>query len=293
MGAFLEERLSVAVKYGASYGDDYAVEITRTKNGNEHRRLLHPFPVRDFQFAYDIKATALYDQVANLYHRAFKSYAGFRVRCLDDYSTNGQTSSPTAFDQTLGVISAGATYQLLKVYGAGGTPLSIGRPYRNIYKPVAATSLVGIAGVAIRAADWSVDTTTGIITFVADVTTGITINAVSKANPCVITYASTPPFVTGQAVHLSNFGGMTQLNGQRSLVTVSGNNVTLTGINSLAYGTWTSLGTLHTRPQTGEAVTGGCEFDIPARFDSVLNIRQNLIEYRDIADLTLIEILNP
>lgn len=293
MGAFLEERLSVAVKYGASYGDDYAVEITRTKSGSEYRALLHPFPVRDFQFAYDIKATALYAQVANIYHRAFKSFAGFRVRCLDDYSTNGETSTPTAFDQTLGVISAGATYQLLKVYGAGGTPLSIGRPYRNIYKPVAGTSLVGIAGVAIRAADWSVDTTTGIITFVADVTTGVAISAVSRANPCVITYAAAPPFVSGQAVNLSGFNGMTQLNGQRSLITVAGNNVTLTGINSLAYNIWTNSGTLHTRPQAGEVVTGGCEFDIPARFDSVLNIRQNLIEYRDIADLTLIEILNP
>lgn len=293
MGAFLEERLSVAVKYGASYGDDYAVDITKTKAGSEYRNLLHPFPVRDFQFAYDAKAATLYQNIANTYHRAFGRYAGFRVKCLDDYSTNGQTGTPTALDQALATISLGATYQLQKVYGSGGTPLSIGLPYRTIFKPVAGTTLVGIAGVAIRSADWTVDTTTGIVTFVADVTTGITINAVSKANPCVITYASAPPFVSGQAVHLSNFGGMTQLNGQRSLITVSGNNVTLTGINSLGYGTWTSLGTLHTRPQTGEAVTGGCEFDIPARFDSVLRITQNLIEYRDIAALTLIEILNP
>lgn len=293
MGAFLEERLSVAVKYGASYGDDYAVEITRTKNGNEYRKLLHPFPVRSFEFAYDIKATALYAQVANLYHRAFKSYAGFRVRCLDDYSTNGETSAPTAFDQTLDTISAGVTYQLQKVYGAGGTPLSIGLPRRTLFKPVSGTTLVGVNGVAIRSADWSVATPTGVVTFAADVTTGVAITSVSKANPCVITYASAPPFVTGQAVHLSNFAGMTQLNGLRSLITVAGNNVTLTGINSSAFGIWTNNGTLHTRPQTGEVVTGGCEFDIPARFDSVLNVTQHLIENRDISSLILIEILNP
>jgi uncharacterized protein (TIGR02217 family) len=293
MGAFLEERLSVAVKYGATYGDDYSVEITKTKNGSEYRNLLHPFPVREFHFAFDAKATTLYQNIANTYHRAFGRYAGFRVKCLDDYTTNGQTGAPTAFDQALATISLGATYQLQKVYGEGGTPLSIGRPYRTIFKPVAATTLVGINGVLIRSSDWSVDTTTGIITFVADVTTGVAITAVSKANPCVITYASAPPFVTGQAVNLSNFAGMTQLNGQRSLITVSGNNVTLTGINSSAYSVWSSGGTLHTRPQTGEAVTGGCEFDIPARFDSTLNITQNLIDYRDIAALTLLEILNP
>lgn len=293
MGAFLEERLSVAVKYGASYGDAYSVEITKTKNGSEYRSLLHPFPVREFHFEFDAKAATLYQNIANTYHRAFGTYAGFRVKCLDDYTTNAQTNSPTAFDQALATISLGATYQLQKVYGEGGTPLSIGRPYRTIFKPVTGTVLIGIAGVIIRSADWSVDTTTGIITFAADVTTGIAINAVSNANPCVITYASAPPFVTGQAVNLSGFSGMTQLNGQRSLITVSGNNVTLTGINSLAYGTWTSGGTLHTRPQTGEAVTGGCEFDIPARFDSTLNITQNLIDYRDIAALTLLELLNP
>lgn len=293
MGAFLEERLSVAVKYGASYGDDYAVEITRTKNGSEYRKLLHPFPVRYFEFAYDIKATALYAQVANVYHRAYKSFAGFRVRCLDDFSTNGQTDTPTALDQVLGTISLGATYQLQKVYGAGGTPLSIGRPFRTLFKPVAGTTLVGINGVAIRSADWAVDTTTGIVSFAADVTTGVAITAVSKANPCVITYASAPPFVSGQAVHLSNFSGMTQLNGLRSLVTVAGNNVTLTGINSSGFGVWTSGGTLHTRPQTGEVVTAGTEFDIPVRFDSVLNVSQNLIDYRDISSLTLIELLNP
>jgi len=293
MGAFLEERLSVAVKYGATYEESYSVEITRTANDSEYRKLLHPFPVRVFEFAYDVKATSLYASIANLYHRAFGSYAGFRVKCLDDYSTNGQISAPTAFDQNLGTISLGATYQLQKSYGIGGTPLSIGLPYRTLFKPVSGTTLIGIANVAIRSADWSVATTTGIVTFAADVTTGITINSVSKAAACVITYASAPPFVSGQSVRLSGFAGMTELNGQRSLITVSGNAVTLTGINSSGYGTWSSGGTLHTRPQSGEQVTGGCEFDIPARFNSSLKISQHLIEYRDIAALTLIELLNP
>ncbi len=293
MGAFLEERLSVAVRYGASYGDDYAVEITKTKNDSEYRQLLHPFPVRYFEFAYDVRANSLYSEIANIYHRAFGRYAGFRVKCLDDYSTNGQTSAPTAFDQNLNEITAGETYQLLKAYGIGATPLSIGLPYRIIYKPVTGTTLVGIGGTVMNPTWWSVDTTTGVITFAADFTTAIAITAVSRANPCVLTFASPPPFFTGQSVHLSSFAGMIQLNGQRSLITVAGNNITLTGIDSSGYSVWTSGGTLHTRPQTGEQVTGGCEFDIPARFDSSLKISQHLIEFRDVSALTLIEILNP
>ena len=40
---FLEEQLPVSIKMGATYGDEYAVEITKTKSGGEHRHLIHPY----------------------------------------------------------------------------------------------------------------------------------------------------------------------------------------------------------------------------------------------------------
>ena len=46
MGAFLEERLPVNIRLGASFVDGYAVEITTTASGVEYRKLTHPHPIR-------------------------------------------------------------------------------------------------------------------------------------------------------------------------------------------------------------------------------------------------------
>jgi uncharacterized protein (TIGR02217 family) len=161
--AFLEERVNVAAKYGASYGDAYNVEISTTSGGSEYRRLVHPYPVRRFRFAYMLDAVDVYTDLVNLYHRAFGRYAGFRVKCMDDYTSNGTTGTPTNADQTLIYISSGV-YQLVKQYGAGSTPLSIGRPSRIIYKPVSGTVVIAKNGTA-QPSGWTVDTTTGRVTF--------------------------------------------------------------------------------------------------------------------------------
>lgn len=43
MPDFLEERISGLIRMGASYVDDYAVDIVQTSGGQEFRRLIHPF----------------------------------------------------------------------------------------------------------------------------------------------------------------------------------------------------------------------------------------------------------
>ena len=290
---FLEDRLNALVNYGAAYQDEYNVDINETVNDAEYRALNHPFPRRRFNVAYTQNYATLYANLLNVYHRVYGKYAGFRVKCMDDYTSNAETGNPTAFDQPMALISTGV-YQLQKVYGGGGSQLAtIGLPKRTIFKPVGGTVHVGVGTTEIRAADYSVSSTTGQVTFAADVTTAIAISSVSKAAQCAITYASAPPFVTGQSVNLSGFVGMTQLNGLRSLVSVSGNVVTLTGINSTGFGTWVSGGTLHTRPQSGETVTAGFEFDIPVRFNTTVGARQNEPQAREIEGIELLELLNP
>lgn len=167
MSEFLEERLPVMVRLGASFGDDYNVEITRTAGGREHRRLVHPFPERRFKVSFVRSNTDLFNELLSLYHRAFGRYAGFRVKAINDYSTNGTVATPTPLDQQLVKVSAGV-YQLVKAYGANGTPLAtIGFPYRKLYKPVAGTVRVAVAGVE-QMSGFTVDTTTGLVTFAVD-----------------------------------------------------------------------------------------------------------------------------
>ena len=54
MADFLEERLPLDVRMGASYADEFNVEITTTRGDSENRRLVHPFPIRHFSVQYTL-----------------------------------------------------------------------------------------------------------------------------------------------------------------------------------------------------------------------------------------------
>ncbi len=169
MAEFLEDVLPVNVRMGASYTDGYEVEITTTASGAEYRKLTHPFPVRSFHVNFTMLRDDLANQVLALYHRAYGMYAGFRVKCLDDYSTNSGTLVPTKDDWVLPKISSGV-YQLIKGYGSGSTPLSIGLPYRNLYKPISGSVVLAKNGTLISSGI-SIDYTTGRVTLTPAPTT--------------------------------------------------------------------------------------------------------------------------
>ncbi|MCX5875312.1 MAG: DUF2460 domain-containing protein [Deltaproteobacteria bacterium] len=284
---FLEERISVDIKFGATYADDYEVDITTTSGGAEYRRLVHPYPTRKFKTAYVKPTSTLYADILNLYHRAYGKYAGFRAKALDDFTTNGLTTAPTSLDQTLTLVSSGV-YQLLKKYGTDKTALSIGHPKRIIYKPVAGTVLTAVGGIDAPASMWSVDTTTGKITFGAK---SATITGISKAAAAVVSFTS-HPFLVGESVYFSGVVGMTQINALRGLITATTSTTITVAINSTAFSVWTSGGTAVTTPQAAEVVTGGCEFDIPVRFDVAVDVLQSLPFTREIS-VDLVELLNP
>lgn len=70
-----------------------------------------------------------------------------------------------------------------------------------------------------------------------------TITGATNANPCVIT-ATGHGFRTGISVTIASVGGMTQLNGNTYTITrIDANSFSLDGVNSTAYGTYTSGGT--------------------------------------------------
>jgi len=291
MPSFLEERISVDILYGSSYGDDYAVEITTTAGGQESRRLIHPYPMRVFMVSFQKANADLYTNIINIYHRAYGKFAGFRAKALDDFTTNGLTTSPTAFDQALNLVSAGI-YQLVKRYGTDGTALSIGYPFRTIFKPVSGTVSVAIGTVAVPITTmWTVDLTTGKITFAANKTKSIV--GITQATSAVVYFGTTHTFAVGESVHFTGVVGMTQINGLRGLITAIATNTITVAINSTGFTAYSSAGTVNTRPQSGEVVYGGCEFDVPVRFDDTVDIEQNWREDRVINHIKLIELLNP
>jgi uncharacterized protein (TIGR02217 family) len=294
MADFLEERLSELVRFGATWTEGFAVREARSASGAEYRSLIHPFPVREFDVSYLLDRAALWTEVVNVYMRAHGTYAGFRVRCFDEYSTNGAKGVPTAFDQAPLQITLGAAYQMIKVYGVDKSAGASGYPYRIIKKPVAGTSKCAIGTIEIEKTvrTWDVDTTTGILTFPVNGTGSIT--AITKASQAVITLsAAVTNIFTGQTILITGVSGMTQINNKRALV-VNASAYTLTiDLNTTAYSTYTSGGTVNTRPQSGETVTGGCEFDFPVRFTTEIPVEMAYPGYRPVEALKLIELLNP
>lgn len=289
MPDFLEERISSLIRMGSSYVDDYAVDIVTTSGGQEYRSLVHPFPVRKFDVSYLLDNDKTYAELQAIYHRAHGRFAGFRARCFDEWSSNGRTGTPTAFDQPMGLVSAGV-YQLRKLYGTDKAAGATGYAYREIKKPVSGTVRVAIGATEIRNADWSVDATTGRVTFAADKTVAIT--AITKAASAVLTVGSNS-FIVGESVQVSGVVGMTQINGMRAMVTARDTTTITVAINSTAFSTYTSGGVVHTRPQPGESVTAGFEFDFPVRFNTTLPIGQDYPGYRAVDGVELIELLNP
>ena len=290
MADFLEEVLYSTVKYGSSWQDEYNVNVVETSGGQEYPSLTHPFPKRTFTLDFELATADMWPNILDLYHRAHGTYAGFRAWCIDEDSSNGSTGTPTAFDQSMGLVSTGV-YELRKYYGLSGTAGAAGYPYRKIKKPQSGTTLVGVGVTAIRSADWSVSTTTGLVTFNADQTKAVT--NITKASQAVITLGSGHGLVANQSVHISTVSGMTQINGQRALITATDATTITVEINSTSYGTYTSGGVVHTRPQTGETVTAGFRFHFPVRFKTVLEIGQDYPIHRVADGVEFIELLNP
>lgn len=291
MAAFLEERFTELIRYGSTWDETFAVNRIETAGGDGYKSLDHPFPRRTFDASVMLDTERLWREVVNVYMRAYAGYAGFRIRCFDEWSTNGQKSPPTAFDQPMGLVSTGV-YELRKYYGRDKAALAgLGYPYRKLKKPVAGTTLVGIGATAIRSADWSVDTTTGLVTFAADLTRSVT--SISQAAQAVLDVGSGHSFAAGMSLQVSGVAGMTQINGLRTLVTATGATTVTLAINSTAFSTYTSGGVVHTRPQTGEAVTAGTEFDFPVEFTSSLPVGMDYPGWRPVDSLKLRELLNP
>ena len=278
---FLEERLPFNVQMGASYADEFNVEITTTRGGSENRRLVHPYPVRHFTVQYALSHAEMWDKVISMYHRAYGMFAGFRVRCMDDFSTNANTGTPTPFDEPCIWISPGV-YQLQKTYGSGGTPLSIGLPTRTIFKPVAGKVRIGVGG--LETSSFTVDTTTGRVLLAADKNRNI--SGITKAAQAVVT-VGTHTYLIGESVLFSGVVGMTQINGLFGLITAKTGTTITVNINTSGFNTYVSNGTVD------ERITFGCEFDIPCRFNSRIDVTHVSVDYREAGSIDIIELVNP
>ena len=163
--AFSELRFPTDVALGAKGGPERRTDIVTLRSGAEERNTIWADGRRKYQAGYGVKSFAQLEAVLHFFEAQRGRLTGFRWKDRFDYRSCASPAAPSATDMPLGIgDGTTAAFQLAKVYGAGS-----GAPYsRLIKKPVAGTVLVAVNGVSVpQTTAWTVDTTTGLVTFLA------------------------------------------------------------------------------------------------------------------------------
>lgn len=166
--------------YGSGAGPGFNTSLIESDSGVETAIQRRSESKHVFDAAFHVREKSDVYDVLSLYRRVGGVSGGFLYQDLADYTstTKGRLwgdDSPAAIsdnDQVLGT-GDGTTvdFQLVKTYGTA-TPQYV----RRILKPVSGTVVVALDGVP-TASGWSVDTTTGIVTFTSAPGVGVIVSA--------------------------------------------------------------------------------------------------------------------
>ena len=170
--AFHEVRFPDNISRGARGGPERRTQIVELASGDEERNASWANSRRRYDAAYGIRrADDLAAVVAFFEARNGRLY-GFRWKDWADYKSCLPSQTPAATDQNIGTGDGTTTdFQLVKAYTSGSQTWT-----RIITKPVTGTILVAIDG-AEKTTGWSVDTTTGLVTFTTAPANGAAITA--------------------------------------------------------------------------------------------------------------------
>jgi uncharacterized protein (TIGR02217 family) len=160
--AFDEIRFPDKVAYGASGGPVWNTNLVALVNGFEQRNQLLVNPRHRYNVATGIKQVDYYHDVLRFFLARRGRLRGFRFKDWADFSSSTSPKvAVTPFDQAIG--TGVGPHQLVKAYADAISPW-----VRTIRKPVAGTVRVGVAGVEALSGGgtpWSINTTTGVLTF--------------------------------------------------------------------------------------------------------------------------------
>ena len=176
---FHEVQFPLSLSYGTKGGPTFNTKVVALVSGQVQAIPRWGAPQFGYDVAETIRSVSDLATLANFYVARLGPANGFRFSDPFHYTTASDNRSvATNLDSVLGVGDGTTTqFQLTKTYSSGGYNV-----YKNLYKPVAGTTKIAIAGVDQGAAGgtWNIDTTTGIVTFGSAPTLGATITGGSN-----------------------------------------------------------------------------------------------------------------
>ncbi|WP_412506146.1 TIGR02217 family protein [Roseovarius sp. SYSU LYC5161] len=171
--AFDEVRLEIGgTAFGVLFRRRRRTEIARLGNGHEERNSLWAASYLSADLSTVVRSLNDQHEIMEFWEARQGKARGFRLKDKSDFKSGKPLAPVTPTDQQVAAVDGSSTsFQLVKGYVSGGR-----RYERVIRKPVAGTVRVAVGGVE-QEGGWSVDTTTGIITFDSAPSSGVSITA--------------------------------------------------------------------------------------------------------------------
>lgn len=160
MAAFHEVQFPTDISKGSAGGPQRRTDIVTLTSGFEERNAAQAHSRRSYDASMGIRSINDLHDVIEFWEARLGQLYGFRWKDWTDFRSGKPGRPTTSLDQNIGTANGAlTTFQLRKIYSSG--PTNYARPIR---KPVAGTVKVAVNGVN-QPSGWTVDTTTGIITF--------------------------------------------------------------------------------------------------------------------------------
>lgn len=170
--AFHEIRFPDSISRGAKGGPERRTRIVELASGDEERNASWANSRRRYDISYGVRRADDLAAVVAFFEARNGRLHAFRFKDWSDYKSCLPSAAPAPTDQIIGTGNGSTTtFALTKTYASGAQSWA-----RAIIKPVAGTVTVSLNGVA-QGSGWSVNTTTGIVTFTIPPTTGAVIRA--------------------------------------------------------------------------------------------------------------------
>ena len=170
--AFHEVRFPDNISRGARGGPERRTQIVELASGDEERNASWANSRRRYDVAYGIRRGDDLAAVVAFFEARNGRLYGFRFKDWGDYKSCLPSGTPSPTDQVIGTGDGATTaFQLVKRYVSGAQSWT-----RAIAKPVAGSVGISLDGVE-QVSGWSVDMTTGFVTFSVEPGVGVAITA--------------------------------------------------------------------------------------------------------------------
>jgi uncharacterized protein (TIGR02217 family) len=170
--AFHDVRFPVDISRGARGGPQRNTQVVTLASGDEERNAAWADSRRLYDVAYGVRRADDLAAVIAFFEARNGRLHAFRFKDWADYKSCAPSGTPAATDQAIGTGDGTTTrFRLRKAYSSGDETW-----WRPITKPRITTVLVARGGTLL-ASGWSVNPTTGVVTFDTAPGNGVAVSA--------------------------------------------------------------------------------------------------------------------